>query len=64
MCLADHYKVPVTKDSGSFDRSDYGCWSWDCLYDVDQEILTAAIDNARGDLSVVVRIHSFGRDVP
>ena len=19
--------------SGSFDRSDYGCWSWDCLYD-------------------------------
>ena len=30
---ADHYKAPATAIPVPFDRSDYGCWSWDRLYD-------------------------------
>ncbi len=44
-------KAPATAIPVSPDESDHGCWSWDRLIWRGQEILTAAIDNARGDVS-------------
>ena len=53
---ADHYKAPATAIPVPLTDPTTGAGVGIAYMTLDQEILTAAIDNARGDLPVAVRI--------
>ena len=61
---ADHYKAPATAIPVPLTDPTTGAGVRIAYMTLDQEILTAAIDNARGDLPVAVRIFTpFGKEM-
>ncbi|MCG4877816.1 hypothetical protein L0N00_15400, partial [Eggerthella lenta] len=61
---ADHYKAPATAIPVPLTDPTTGAGVGIAYMTLDQEILTAAIDNARGDLPVAVRIFTpFGKEM-
>ena len=61
---ADHYKAPVTAIPVPLTDLTTGAGVGIAYMTLDQEILTAAIDNARGDLPIAVRIFTpFGKEM-
>jgi len=61
---ADHYKAPATAIPVPLTDPTTGAGVGIAYMTLDQEILTATIDNARGDLPVAVRIFTpFGKEM-
>ena len=61
---ADHYKAPATAIPVPLTDPTTGAGVGIAYMTLDQEILTAAIDNARGDLPIAVRIFTpFGKEM-